>query len=38
MEKDAGYLNHKVMARVQVFTQLVQSLLTQLQGGILKSR
>ena len=38
MEKDAGYLNHKVMARVQVFAQMVQSLLTQLQGGILNSR
>ena len=38
MEKEVGYLNHKVMARVQVFAQVVQSLLTQLQSGILNSR
>ena len=38
MKKEVGYLNHKVMARVQVFAQVVQSLLTQLQAGILKSR
>ena len=34
MKKKFGYLNHKVMARVQVFAQMVQSLLTQLQAGI----
>ena len=34
MKKEVGYFNHKVMPRVQVFAQLVQSLLTQLQAGI----